>query len=219
MKYLFYGEDLFFYLLNQSFPLDIERISELDEEKLKDNFLITDNTIFLKEDISIENIQKLCVFSDIIDTAFYKKHKKNLSKILFNPRDKYTFLEKLINDFTEKKVLNREDKFILSDSSVDVIISLEEIEYFSYNRRIKKSSATVGGKTYFLRKSLTSIEKFITKYDFIRVERGTILNKKKIREINYKEEYVLTNSGQKIYLGRSTLKKITENHFENFYKL
>lgn len=219
MKYLFYGEDLFFYLLNQSFPLDIERISELSEENLKDNFLITDSTIFLKKDIVIKNIEKLCIFSDIIDTTFYKEHKKYLSKILFNPRDEYIFLEKLINDFIEKTVLNSEDKLILSDSSVDVITSLQEIEYFSYNRRIKKSCATVAGKTYFLRKSLTSIEHFITKYDFIRVERGTILNKKKIREINYKEEYVLTDSGQKIYLGKSILKKITENHFENFYKL
>lgn len=43
--------------------------------------------------------------------------------------------------------------------------------------------------------------------DFIRIERGIILNIKKVKEIDYKEEYVMTNSGQKIYLGRSILKK------------
>ena len=134
-------------------------------------------------------------------------------------REEYIFLDDFIDEFTEKNKLNYRDKIVLSDSFKEVVTPLQDIEYFSYNRTLKKSSATVCGKSYFLRRSLTEIENFIKNFHFIRVERGIILNIQKIKEINYKEEYVETNSGQKVYLGKNILKKISENHFEHLYRL
>ena len=75
------------------------------------------------------------------------------------------------------------------------------------------------GKAYFLRKSLTEIENIVENSNFVRVERSIILNIEQIKEIDYKEEYILTKSDQKIYLGKQILKKISENYFSSFFRL
>ncbi|GLI55051.1 hypothetical protein PM10SUCC1_05660 [Propionigenium maris DSM 9537] len=219
MKSLFYGDDLFFYLLKKTLSLNIEQISDLSDEVLEGSFLITDNSIFSAECINLKKIKKIYIFSDRIDTKFYKKCEGDIKKLSFHMREEYVFLDNFIDEFTEKNKLNYRDKIVLSDSFKEVVTPLEDIEYFSYNRTLKKSSATVCGKSYFLRRSLTEIENFIKNFHFIRVERGIILNIQKIKEINYKEEYVETNSGQKVYLGKNILKKISENHFEHLYRL
>ena len=199
MKFLFYGDDLFFYLLKE--------------------ILITDNNIFNIENIHFDNLKKMYIYSDRVETKFLKRYSNFINKISFQGRDEYIFLEKLLIEKQDRIKLDKRNKVILSDSFKDVIIPMEDIEYFSYDRNQKKSFAIVDGNSYFLKKSLTEIEKFMEDSDFIRIERGIILNIKKIKEIDYKEEYVMTNSGQKIYLGRSILKKISENYFENFYRL
>ena len=198
MRFLFYGDDLFFYLLKETFTFDIGRVESFENGFAEESILITDNNIFNVENISFENLKKIYIYSDRVETKFLKK--------FFTPEQ-------------EKVKLDRKNKVILSDSFKDVIIPMEDIEYFSYDRNQKKSFAVIDGNPYFLKKSLTEIEKFMEDSDFIRIERGIILNIKKVKEIDYKEEYVMTNSGQKIYLGRSILKKISENYFENFYRL
>ena len=70
MKSLFYGDDLFFYLLKKTLSLNIEQISDLSDEMLEGNFLITDNSIFSTEGINLKKIKKIYIFSDRIDTKF-----------------------------------------------------------------------------------------------------------------------------------------------------
>lgn len=219
MKFLFYGDDLFFYLLKETFTLDIKRVENFEKDFVDETVLITDNNIFNVGNISFENLKKIYIYSDRIETKFLKKYRDFINKISFHGRDEYIFFEKFFTQESPKEKLDGRNKVILSDSFKDVIIPMEDIEYFSYDRNQKKSFAIVNGSSYFLKKSLTEIEKFMEDSDFIRIERGIILNIKKIKEVDYKEEYIMTNSGQKIYLGRSILKKISENYFENFYRL
>lgn len=219
MKFLFYGDDLFFYLLKETFTFDIERVENFDICFIEKSILITDNNIFNIENMSFDNLKKIYIYSDRVETKFLKRYSDFINKMSFHGRDEYIFFEKFFAEKLDKVKLNKRNKVILSDSFKDVIIPMEDIEYFSYDRNQKKSFAIVDGNSYFLKKSLTEIEKFMEDSDFIRIERGIILNIKKIKEIDYKEEYVMTNSGQKIYLGRSILKKISENYFEDFYRL
>ncbi|WP_130891395.1 LytTR family DNA-binding domain-containing protein [Fusobacterium ulcerans] len=219
MKFLFYGDDLFFYLLKETFTFDIERVENFEICFIEKSILITDNNIFNIENISFDNLEKIYIYSDRVETKFLKRYSDFINKMSFHGRDEYIFFEKFFTEKLDKVKLNKRNKVILSDSFKDVIIPMEDIEYFSYDRNQKKSFAIVDGNSYFLKKSLTEIEKFMEDSDFIRIERGIILNIKKIKEIDYKEEYVMTNSGQKIYLGRSILKKISENYFEDFYRL
>lgn len=219
MKFLFYGDDLFFYLLKETFTFDIERVENFDICFIEKSILITDNNIFNIENMSFDNLKKIYIYSDRVETKFLKRYSDFINKISFHGRDEYIFFEKFFAEKLDKVKLNKRNKVILSDSFKDVIIPMGDIEYFSYDRNQKKSFAIVDGNSYFLKKSLTEIEKFMEDSDFIRIERGIILNIKKIKEIDYKEEYVMTNSGQKIYLGRSILKKISENYFEDFYRL
>lgn len=219
MKFLFYGDDLFFYLLKETFTFDIGRVEAFENTFPEESILITDNNIFNVENISFSNLKKMYIYSDRVETKFLKRYSDFINKISFHGRDEYIFFEKFLTDEPDKIKLDGRNKVILSDSFKDVIIPVGDIEYFSYDRNQKKSFAIVDGNSYFLKKSLTEIEKFMEDSDFIRIERGIILNIKKVKEIDYKEEYVMTNSGQKIYLGRSILKKISENYFENFYRL
>ncbi len=219
MNFLFYGDDLFFYLLKETFTFDIERVENFEKGLAEEAILITDNNIFNIENISFDNLKKMYVYSDRVETKFLKRYSDYISKISFHGRDEYIFFEKFFAEKLDKIRLDKRNKVILSDSFKDVIIPMEDIEYFSYDRNQKKSFAIVDGNSYFLKKSLTEIERFMEDSDFIRIERGIILNIKKIKEIDYKEEYVMTNSGQKIYLGRSILKKISENYFMDFYRL
>ena len=46
MKFLFYGDDLFFYLLKETFTFDIERVENFEICFIEESILITDNNIF-----------------------------------------------------------------------------------------------------------------------------------------------------------------------------
>ncbi len=218
MRYLFYGDELFFYLLKETTSLKIERTEILEIENAEESVLITDNNIFAVSDIDFSLFKKILIFSDRIDTEFYKNNQNLKNRIEFHKRDEYIYFENFTS-VSEEGTVAAKEKIILSDSFKDLVTPLKDIEYFSYDRNLKKSFAIVKGKTYFLRKSLGEIEKAVENTNFIRVERSVILNIEQIKEIDYKEEYILTNSSEKIYLGKSILKKISENYFSSMFKL
>ena len=218
MKYLFYGDELFFYLLKETTSIKIEKLENYKEKNYEECILITDNNIFSVKNMDISLFNKTIIFSDRIDTEFFIKYKNSKNQLEFHKRDEYIYLE----NFTEKENIfsfSSQNKVILSDSFKELITPIKNIEYFSYDRNLKKSFAVVMGKAYFLRKSLTEIEKIVENTNFIRVERSIILNIEQIKEIDYKEEYILTKSEEKIYLGKSILKKISENYFSSLFKL
>lgn len=218
MRYLFYGDELFFYLLKETTSLKIERTEILEIENAEESVLITDNNIFAVSDIDFSLFKKILIFSDRIDTEFYKNNQNLKNRIEFHKRDEYIYFENFTS-VSEEGTVSVKEKIILSDSFKDLVTPLKDIEYFSYDRNLKKSFAIVKGKTYFLRKPLGEIEKAVENTNFIRVERSVILNIEQIKEIDYKEEYILTNSSEKIYLGKSILKKISENYFSSMFKL
>lgn len=228
MRYLFYGDELFFYLLKETISIDVEKIDKIEnfdfvsEANFEDVILIADNNIFNSQEagdsINLSGFSKILVFSDRIDTEFYKNHQNLKNKIEFHKRDEYIYIENFVSA-KNSTITTEKSKVILSDSFKDLVTPLENIEYFSYDRNLKKSFAIVNGKPYFLRKSLAEIEKAVENTSFIRVERSIILNLNQIKEIDYKEEFILTNSSEKIYLGKSILKKISENYFSSLFRL
>jgi hypothetical protein len=158
MKFLFYGDDLFFYLLKETFTFDIERVENFEMCFIEEIILITDNNIFNIENIHFDNLKKMYIYSDRVETKFLKRYSNFINKISFQGRDEYIFLEKLLIEKQDRIKLDKRNKVILSDSFKDVIIPMEDIEYFSYDRNQKKSFAIVDGNSYFLKKSLTEID-------------------------------------------------------------
>lgn len=149
MKFLFYGDDLFFYLLKETFTFDIERVENFEMCFIEEIILITDNNIFNIENIHFDNLKKMYIYSDRVETKFLKRYSNFINKISFQGRDEYIFLEKLLIEKQDRIKLDKRNKVILSDSFKDVIIPMEDIEYFSYDRNQKKSFAIVDGNSYF----------------------------------------------------------------------
>ena len=143
MKFLFYGDDLFFYLLKETFTFDIERVENFEMCFIEEIILITDNNIFNIENIHFDNLKKMYIYSDRVETKFLKRYSNFINKISFQGRDEYIFLEKLLIEKQDRIKLDKRNKVILSDSFKDVIIPMEDIEYFSYDRNQKKSFAIV----------------------------------------------------------------------------
>lgn len=137
MKFLFYGDDLFFYLLKETFTFDIERVENFEMCFIEEIILITDNNIFNIENIHFDNLKKMYIYSDRVETKFLKRYSNFINKISFQGRDEYIFLEKLLIEKQDRIKLDKRNKVILSDSFKDVIIPMEDIEYFSYDRNQK----------------------------------------------------------------------------------
>ena len=129
MKFLFYGDDLFFYLLKETFTFDIERIENFEICFIEKSILITDNNIFNIENISFDNLKKIYIYSDRVETKFLKRYSDFINKMSFHGRDEYIFFEKFFTEKLDKVKLNKRNKVILSDSFKDVIIPMEDIEY------------------------------------------------------------------------------------------
>lgn len=220
MNFVFYGEDLFFYLLKETFSLKIEKIDIISEKlDMKDIILITDNLIFSVKNLNLSIFKNIFIFSDKIETEFFKKSINFKDKIFFHKREEYIYLEDFVKNINSEELINEDKRIILSDSFKEFVTFLKNIEYFSYDRNMKKSFAVVEGKQYFLRRSLSDIESIIKNKNFVRVERSIILNVNQIKEIDYKEEFIITNGNQRIYLGKNILKKISENYFNSLFKL
>ena len=96
MKFLFYGDDLFFYLLKETFTFDIERVENFEMCFIEEIILITDNNIFNIENIHFDNLKKMYIYSDRVETKFLKRYSNFINKISFQGRDEYIFLEKLL---------------------------------------------------------------------------------------------------------------------------
>ena len=158
MKFLFYGDDLFFYLLKETFTFDIERVENFEICFIEKSILITDNNIFNIENISFDNLEKIYIYSDRVETKFLKRYSDFINKMSFHGRDEYIFFEKFFTEKLDKVKLNKRNKVILSDSFKDVIIPMEDIEYFSYDRNQKKSFAIVDGNSYFLKNHLQKLK-------------------------------------------------------------
>lgn len=215
MEIFFLGNEYLSFLLSQI--IDIKTISEGDlKEEFDNSFLITDDSIFKMQNQDFSCFRKVFIFSDKIDTNFFQIN-KNRYNIIYLKKEEYVDIHEIF--LKEKKILEGCSKVILNDIGNDSYIPLKEITYFSYDRAKKKSFAIIENQKKYLKKSLMELEDILPKDIFERVERGIILNISLIKEINYKEEYVLMRDDEKIYLGKIILKKIKEATLKDYHPI
>lgn len=102
MRFLFYGDDLFFYLLKETFTFDIGRVESFENGFAEESILITDNNIFNVENISFENLKKIYIYSDRVETKFLKRYSDFINKMSFHGRDEYIFLRNSLHQSRKK---------------------------------------------------------------------------------------------------------------------
>jgi len=128
------------------------------------------------------------------------------NKSLFDMISKRDFivLEKIIDDFSKESV----EYLRIENSSSLSLIKKEDIAYISYDRLPRRSIITLSNKEeYFSKVSLGELENILS-LNFVRVERGYIINKRKIKSLDFKEELLIFGDNLTLPLGKRTLKKM-----------
>ena len=106
---------------------------------------------------------------------------------------------------------------------IKCIIKPKEILYISYSSSIRKSIIKVeNDKTYLSKNNLMQIEALLSSHrEFQRIERSSIINMKRIKEINLKEELLIFDNGIIFQLSKKILRNLEVKYlnFFNFIKL
>ncbi len=146
----------------------------------------------------IKNCQRYGIVDDYLDKA------------------EYIEIEKMIEELYESK--DKNCGILKSDESMDRFIDINEIFYIKYDRISKKSIIVTKEDEYSSKKNLSEIEELLKENKkFYRIERGAIINVSKIREIDYRNEYILFSDGKKIFLGSRVLREFKKNVIEENY--
>lgn len=210
-RFYYMGNKTFLFLLSEVLEENIQDISsgniEIDGE----------NNILILEDLEkIEEIEKyrdklkmtLC-YADILKTKYLNFSLEKSLNIRFYEKNQYIDINNIINEMKKIK-LNFEDKILVSDFSEEVLINLNKIDYFSYDRNNKKAFLLFKDQKIFLRKTLSELEDILPEEYFFRIERSYIVNINQIIHINYKEEYIIFESLEKIYVNKLKLKNLSQ---------
>lgn len=212
MNNYFVGNSTFLFLLNEVLmePLQkIKTISEVDK-KNKDNILIAEDLYFLDKWEKFESFFKvIIIYTDEVKTIYLKKLKElNINYILLEKKE-YVNLEENLMHLKYQRLFSSEDKIMVSNIWEELVVNLKDINYFSYDRVGKKSFLVLNNKQFFLRKTLGELEVILPEI-FFRVERSYLVNMDQIKVINYREEYIVFNDSETIYLNKNKLKTLSE---------
>lgn len=106
------------------------------------------------------------------------------------------------------------DTLFLKDSSQVGMLKINMIESITYCsvQRVCRFNLE-NGKTFILKRKFSDIEKIQQKEEFVKIERGTIVNTCLIESLNYKEECICFKSGNVIYISRRKLKDMEKMLF------
>ncbi len=98
-----------------------------------------------------------------------------------------------------------------SEYGEDNIVAINDILSVSYDRNARKSILETQDNVYYSRKNLSEVEDILSNYEnFVRIERGMIINMKKVVRINYENGFLGFEGDKKIYYSRLKLKEIRE---------
>ncbi len=104
----------------------------------------------------------------------------------------------------------KKEVLFLKDSNKEIFISINNLNYITYDRISRKAILNCKDKNVSLTKKLSELEFFLSKYDnFIKADRSTIINMKQIESINYKDECVSFLNGEIINLSKNKLKELS----------
>lgn len=187
-------------------------------------------------EIDVSELKKENIFYVVIDDGdeIYKKIIPELRiagfKIILTSYEADSevlrdFLKKnLIDDYLKKenysnliemieKIENERYSVLIlkNEYGEDTIINIEDIFCVSYDRNSRKSILETEDSIFYSRKNLSEVENIFSKYNiFIRIERGMIINVKKVYRINYDDGFIEFYKNKKIYYSRSKLKEIRD---------
>lgn len=106
------------------------------------------------------------------------------------------------------------DTVFLKDSTQVGMLKTAIIECITYSSIKRECEFHLCDNTIFsVKKRFIEIEKIQLNDDFIKVERGTILNLSHVQSLNYKDKCVVFKSGNLLYMNRQKLKEVEETIF------
>lgn len=131
-------------------------------------------------------------------------------------RDEYFEIEKSLEEIFEKEEEKQDTSLIkeilINDSYYKAIIKLEEIIYIDYCRISRKTGIKIkDGTFYSSKKGFSEVEDKLKNFCcFIKLERGTLVNKNLLKEIDYKNEKIIFEGGQTLFVSRAKIKFLEE---------
>lgn len=129
-------------------------------------------------------------------------------------RDDYFEIEKSLDELFNKKIVSQNVKeIIINDNFYKAIIKIEDIIYLNYCRLSRKTEITTkDGKIYYSKRGFSEVEQKLRSFNcFVKVDRGTLINKNLLKEIDYKGEKIAFLGGKNLFVSRSKLKILEEN--------
>lgn len=134
-------------------------------------------------------------------------------------RDEYFEIEKCLDEISLKKneikkiEIKMLKEIVINNNFYKAIIKIEDIMYLEYCRLSRKTEiTTTDGKIYASKKGFSEVEEKLKELNcFIKVDRGTIINKSLIKELDYKGEKIIFLNDRKLSVSRSKLKNLEEN--------
>lgn len=188
-------------------------IKELKSKKIELDLLLID--------INLENLdKKLLKYYELNipvillvskeDTVHMRRYFVNNLIKDYVLRDNLEDLEELINFHTKCKP--EFDGIFLKDCCRAGVINIEDIDYITYSSVTRESEFHLKDSRIFsVKKKFSDIERIQEKIlDFVKLERGTIINISRVSFLNYKEEKIIFKNGGFIHLNKLKLKKVEE---------
>ena len=200
--------DLEFYSIESIMTYDLENIDAViidlkyDHDENKVHFFSRKNipvVLLCSRDDNFKKIREYFKKREIYDCIF---------------RDDYFEIEKSLDElFNQKRVLKNIEEIVINDTFYRAIVKIEDIIYIDYCRISRKTEITTkNGKRYSVKRGFSEVEEKLKVLDcFIKVDRGTLINKNLLKEIDYKNEKITFIGESWISISRTKLKILEEN--------
>lgn len=203
-------------ILEELMDVEFYKIEEYDNDDLYELDLVLIDLHFENTDERIKELKS----KDIpIIILVLNKDDLRRGRFLFKEnliydcifKNDYFEIEKIIEEVIEKP--RKVYEIIINDPFYKAIVDSREIIYINYCRLSRKTEIIdMNGKVYTIKKSFSEVEESLSSISFLfRLDRGTIINKSLVKELDYKREMITFIGGKKLSMSRSKLKYLEEN--------
>lgn len=143
------------------------------------------------------------------DSLYYEVYKQRLQILDFIP--KYSSIEKNLSEDVEicLKMLNKEKVYKYVYKNIEYNIKIDSINYIQRDGR--KTKIVAKSKTYYQNITINDIKKLLPEC-FVVSAKGTLINMKNVREIDWKNMIVYFNDDTYDYLVTNSHKKELEHN-------
>ena len=150
---------------------------------------------------------------------------KNINVVMNSSKSKYKIRYLLKNDISgiRKELdcicnrLSKVDTVFVTDCSKVGMLKLDTIDSITYSSIERECNFNLeDGRVFAVKKKFSEIEQIQSYKDFIKIERGTIINLSKVESLNYKDKSITFRNGQTLYLNKKKLKELEEILFSKY---